>query len=266
MKYNILETIFLVCISCIVQMWHFHTCFYDDNKKLLACILSNPCTNDFLKKQNVVENETIDEEKKDSEELQIQSGCAHALTNSDDDQAQIRNPLACTVSSHSCYCGQEESAHTLTWVQCSQCKQTMHGICAGFTSKTNLFENTSIGYPRICDKSHCPFCEFKAGLCERIGSRATLIVTPPSILNQWIREIKRHTSIKKDDQDSIGESLKVRVYPGVKEICSTSHVKAAQTNCMKMLLPQYLADSDGKAVILSFSFYLTFPITLITHH
>ena len=126
----------------------------------------------------------------------------------------------------------------------------MHGVCAGFSTREELIKQTSSyqrNNPRISDVTHCPFCQFKSGQDdEKIGSRATLIVTPPSILNQWTREIRKHTSIKSDgNSNNAGKSLKVLIYPGVKEICSLSHAKAVQSNSTKMLLPRYLADADG---------------------
>ncbi|KAL7442692.1 hypothetical protein ACHAXM_009134 [Skeletonema potamos] len=60
-----------------------------------------------------------------------------------------------------------------------------------------------------------------------IKSRATLIVTPPSILTQWEREIARHT-----------KKLKVIVYPGMKDLCGSS------SSSNHLLNPRVLADAD----------------------
>ena len=62
-----------------------------------------------------------------------------------------------------------------------------------------------------------------------IESRATLIVTPASILSQWEREISRHTT-----------NLKVVIYPGIKDLCcnSLSHMDSHLVN------PRMLADAD----------------------
>eukprot|EP00986_Skeletonema_menzelii_P004388 scaffold1483_cov153-Skeletonema_menzelii.AAC.18 len=65
-----------------------------------------------------------------------------------------------------------------------------------------------------------------------IKSRATLIVTPPSILAQWEREIARHT-----------ENLKVIVYPGMKELCSFSSSSTPHKD-FHLVNPRVLADAD----------------------
>ena len=65
-----------------------------------------------------------------------------------------------------------------------------------------------------------------------IESRATLIVSPASILSQWEREISRHAP-----------NLKVVVYPGIKELCCNSSSSAAQKN-VHLVNPRMLADAD----------------------
>ncbi len=172
-----------------------------------------------------------------------------------------------------CYCGGEGSNHNnttsttssnlLQWVSCSRCGQIMHGICAGFTSHNDLITNSISANPtRLCSERHCPFCQYElthpnsntnsvgnGGDDNLIGSRATLIVTPPAILNQWEREIQRHTRIESnnnDDDNTTTRPLKVLVYPGVKSICAMSNVQKLQSGAMKMLQPNYLADADSK--------------------
>ena len=67
-----------------------------------------------------------------------------------------------------------------------------------------------------------------------IKSRATLIVTPPSILTQWEREIARHT-----------DNLKVIVYPGMKDLCSGSSSSSSKPHKdFHLVNPVVLADAD----------------------
>lgn len=71
-----------------------------------------------------------------------------------------------------------------------------------------------------------------------IKSRATLIVTPPSILTQWEREIARHT-----------KNLKVIVYPGMKALCGRSSSSTPHKD-FHLVSPRVLADAD--VVLLTF--------------
>ena len=64
-----------------------------------------------------------------------------------------------------------------------------------------------------------------------IKSRATLIVTPPSILTQWERELARHAT-----------NLKVYVYPGMKDLCGSRSSKPHQD--YQLVNPRVLADAD----------------------
>jgi E3 ubiquitin-protein ligase SHPRH len=73
-----------------------------------------------------------------------------------------------------------------------------------------------------------------------VESRATLIVTPPAILVQWQKELSRHT------RDPItGRSLKVVVYPGVRELC-----RPGVSEDFHLVHPRHLANAD--VVLLTF--------------
>jgi SNF2 family DNA or RNA helicase len=73
-----------------------------------------------------------------------------------------------------------------------------------------------------------------------IESRATLIVTPPSILAQWESEIRRHTT-----------NLRVVVYPGVKDLYGRSSPNSTRPHSdFHLVNPQVLANAD--VVLLTF--------------
>ena len=79
----------------------------------------------------------------------------------------------------------------------------------------------------------CPCCIVKKNNVPR-KSRATLIVCPPAILDQWAEEIRRHTS-----------QMKVLIYHGVdKESKRSAH------GSLKLLHPTYLANAD--LILISF--------------
>ena len=109
-----------------------------------------------------------------------------------------------------CICGRADSfSGCLGWVRCEACKEFMHGSCAGFVSqeqKKNLVKGEI-----WCSPTRCPCCVgVKHNSKTPINSRATLIITPTAILDQWHREIRRHVSL----------DLKIIVYPGIREMCS----------------------------------------------
>lgn len=72
-----------------------------------------------------------------------------------------------------CYCSDAPAEKTL--VVCALCEKSQHAKCVNFRPKP--FQEV----PYLC--AHC------WTLNEKIQSKATLIVVPQSILNQWIEEV-----------------------------------------------------------------------------
>ena len=139
-----------------------------------------------------------------------------------------------------CICGRNTAyKDCLSCVSCASCGMFMHGRCAGFTSEAELRANTQDGK---CASMYCVSCPGD-GL---IQSRATLIICPPAIANQWQREIARHTLVS-------NEPLKVLFYPGVKELAKSNTRTPHQD--FHLVHPHILANAD---VIIT-----TFP-TLMT--
>lgn len=125
-------------------------------------------------------------------------------------------------------------------VVCEGCDEPMHKKCASFLSEDEYNVRTKpfhlyqrftnrILECRICEKEFCPSCV--AIQNEKIKSCATLIITPAAILNQWMREIKRHTCLD-------GEPLTVIVYDGINRICSRNREN------VKYLHPRHLVEAD----------------------
>ena len=143
-----------------------------------------------------------------------------------------------SIHDATCICGRSTSYRDcLSWVVCKDCGEEMHGRCAGFTCENELVTNTeydSNSGVRICSCEYCPTC---AATKPAVQSRATLIVTPPSILSQWEREISRHTKIPET-----GRPLKVVVYPGVRELCKSG--SSSPHDDFHLVHPRHLANAD----------------------
>ena len=149
----------------------------------------------------------------------------------------------------SCICGRlvdfshRQSAGPV--IICRSCQEPMHHHCAAFLSPTEMQHNGEpLRYRQrfsnraldclVCDASFCPCCVAQSG--AKIPSRATLIVTPPAILQQWEREINQHARLPS------GDPLKTLVYWGLETSCKSVGVSKSPT--MALLHPRHLADAD----------------------
>lgn len=102
-----------------------------------------------------------------------------------------------------CICGVTSANFSDKLLHCSDCQAVFHGKCLVYD----------------CPKEFiCPQCALKQ---EVVPSRATLIISPAPIAQQWIDEICRHTK---------SSSLKLLVYKGVAK--------------SGFILPEVLADHD----------------------
>eukprot|EP00934_Nitzschia_sp_Nitz4_P001817 Nitzschia sp. Nitz4//scaffold202_size38995//10574//16522//NITZ4_007629-RA/size38995-snap-gene-0.90-mRNA-1//-1//CDS//3329541375//1817//frame0 len=160
-----------------------------------------------------------------------------------------------------CICGRSISAFRSskrdTIVICESCQEPMHWGCAAFNKERDQLSewNSGIMYKkrfstatfwcRLVPNEYCPCCQvFNPNELEatnnviKYRSRATIIVTPPAILNQWEREIQRHTR-----SPTQPNGLKVLVYDGVKALCAKPHGKGGDEQ-MRLLHPRWLADAD----------------------
>ena len=119
----------------------------------------------------------------------------------------------------------------------------MHTNCAAFDSVEAMIANTRLMHYRhtftnstlncrLCEGEQCPCC------VDNLTSGATLIITPPAILNQWEREILRHT---RSTESSL--PLKVVIYDGVKRM-TQSHSVRNDGHTIKYLHPRHLASAD----------------------
>ena len=165
----------------------------------------------------------------------------------------------CNTQEYTCYCGRQgRNRNTLSWVHCNKCFEPMHGRCAGFETEQSLLSSTNLSHSknvesipiRFCHFQRCPSCsnhKFINGGEELafVSSRATLIITPPSIMGQWEREIRRHTAIDKMNSGEVSP-LKVVVYTGVKEICQLPLSDTTKDKDRKLINAHNLADADSK--------------------
>jgi hypothetical protein len=143
----------------------------------------------------------------------------------------------------SCVCGKIigfAQCHGHSIVVCSSCQEPMHRECAPYEfsvgsehhSQFTLrqrFTNKAISC-LSCNERFCPSCI--AMQSQPIASGATLIITPPSILDQWRHEISRHTLRERN--------LNVVVYEGVKASQSTRSTPMS----VHLLHPPVLAKAD----------------------
>lgn len=153
----------------------------------------------------------------------------------------------------SCICGKIIGFRSMVnepIVICTSCREPLHTKCAHpmheAASKKAVFN-----YRQRFTNKTIPCCEVSKDLCpscvaasqEAIPSAATLIITPPAILDQWIHEIHRHVSHDR--------SLKVVVYEGVKACQSTKSSRSSVEN----LHPSVLAAAD--IVLMTFDSLMT---------
>ena len=156
-----------------------------------------------------------------------------------------------------CFCGRTTQYRgCLGLVACESCGETMHGLCAGFTDAEQIARETTPGPMRRCSASKCPHCVFSKRSEGLIESRATLIITPATILNQWQREIRRHTNLSRgnppttptDSSPSRSKAtpLKVLVYPGIQRLFESNRQaedEETPPDC-QLVHPRLLADAD----------------------
>lgn len=145
-----------------------------------------------------------------------------------------------------CFCGRTDLfPECFGWVRCESCEEYMHGSCADFLSKDQMLMKTTKRKGSTilwCSATRCPCCVGeKINHKYPIHSRATIIITPPAILDQWHREIRRHVSL----------DLKIIIYPGIREMCSKGKVPN-----LKFCHVKNLADAD---IILT-----TFPSLMVS--
>ncbi|KAL7543822.1 hypothetical protein ACHAXR_013142, partial [Thalassiosira sp. AJA248-18] len=208
--------------------------------EVLACILANPSPLSLQvpNPPDALSANAVDEAKS-SHDAQIANDQKRQNTAG---QKLATKPSA--IHDAVCICGRSADYNgCLSWVVCEGCGEAMHGHCAGFQSDEEVLSKTkedpNAGF-RLCTWD-CPSCAATVtaqnGSSSIIESRATLIVTPPAILTQWSREIKRHTK-----DPATGKPLKVAIYPGVRDLCCAGS-QAPHEN-FHLVHPSQLADAD----------------------
>jgi len=130
-------------------------------------------------------------------------------------------------------------------VVCGTCQEPMHKRCAAFESDAEMRRDCVPLRMRRrffdgevqcfeCSEDECPSCIAASG--TRIPTGATLIITPPAILNQWEREIHRHT------RTVGGAPLKVAVYEGLRSTTASNGKNCS--DAVRLLHPRVLSDAD----------------------
>jgi SNF2 family DNA or RNA helicase len=140
----------------------------------------------------------------------------------------------------SCICGDlicfSGKSKKMKIVFCESCEEPMHLECTclelvDMEKLPRLDLRRTFGNEKLecvlC--KDCPCC-FPRKNIQPIRSRATIIICPPSILEQWEQEIKRHT-----------KQMKVLIYSGVEKESRKSRSNPA---AMRLLHPSYMADTD----------------------
>lgn len=150
-----------------------------------------------------------------------------------------------------CFCGRADFfLGCFGWVRCESCEEYMHGSCADFVTYDEMLEKTiqRQGSTSLwCSATRCPCCVGEAiNSKSPIRSRATIIITPPAILDQWQREIRRHVSL----------DLKVIIYPGIREMCSKGKIPDVKYCHVKNLADADIILTTFPGLMVRFPFYL----------
>ncbi len=150
-----------------------------------------------------------------------------------------------------CFCGRVDFfLGCFGWVRCESCEEYMHGSCADFVTYDEMLAKTiqKQGSTSLwCSATRCPCCVGQAiNNKSPIRSRATIIITPPAILDQWQREIRRHVSL----------DLKVIIYPGIREMCSKGKIPDVKYCHVKNLADADVILTTFPSLMVRFPFYL----------
>ncbi len=140
----------------------------------------------------------------------------------------------------SCICGEvvrfSKRSQKRKLAFCDYCEEPMHLDCtclgsADIEKLPKLTLRRRFGHETLeCVRCEgCPCCAMK-NMSSPTRSRATIIICPPAILDQWAQEIKKHTN-----------QMRVLVYGGVEK---ESKRGRRHKDAMKLLHPEYLADAD----------------------